>query len=67
MPLVVAVCGNGTQGDHGWIESHPNEAESEGWHIRPWREDFDQIPVLLHGERWVLLTEDGEYVSFPEP
>src|ERR1700757_5248033 len=55
----VAVCGHGTAGCHGWIESRPNEAEVEGFHVRPWQIP-ENIPVIhaLYGR--VYLRENGE-------
>ena len=35
---IVHLCGHGTVGCHGWVESHPNAAEGEGFHVRPWRD-----------------------------
>ena len=46
-----ALCGHGTTGCHGWVESHPSEAEVEGFHVRPWQELGE--PFLLHGQSWV--------------
>ncbi|RAV17542.1 HNH endonuclease [Mycobacterium colombiense] len=54
----VLVDGHGTTGCHGWIESHPNAAEAEGFHVRPWR-DPAEIPILYRGE-WGYLTADGK-------
>jgi|SRR6516164_2209433 len=59
----VMLCGSGTTGDHGWVEGNPNDAEWEGFHVRPWR-DPAAAAVKYRG-RWVFLTEDGkvEYES----
>lgn len=51
----LALCGSGTTGCHGWVESHPNDAHATGFHVRPW-EDFAAKPVLLHGKTWVKLA-----------
>jgi hypothetical protein len=51
------LCGHGTAGDHGWAESNPNDAEWEGWHVRPWQ-DPAAVAVKHRGE-WFFLTEDG--------
>ena len=55
----VALCGHGTAGDHGWAEANPNEAEAEGFHVRPWQIP-ENIPVIhaLYGR--VYLLENGE-------
>lgn len=55
---IVAVCGSGTTGCHGWIEGHPNAAAETGFHVRPWQ-DPAQIPVLYRGSKHVLLDEGG--------
>jgi hypothetical protein len=31
---VYLLCGDGTSGCHGWVESHPAEAERERWRVR---------------------------------
>ena len=55
---VVAVCGDGTRGCHGWIESHPDRASAIGFHVRPW---FDpaEVPILYRLTYWALLTPEG--------
>ena len=54
---LVFVCGTGTTGCHGWIEHNPNDAEWEGFHVRPWQQSA-AIPVKYQGE-WALLLPDG--------
>ncbi|ALA48482.1 HNH endonuclease [Mycobacterium phage Lolly9] len=54
----VLLCGHGTTGCHGWIEHHPDLAEAQGWHVRPWQEP-SEVPVLWRGNEWVLLTPEG--------
>ncbi|ASR87451.1 HNH endonuclease [Mycobacterium phage Lewan] len=63
----VLVCGHGTTGCHGWIEHHPAQAETQGWHVRPWQNPAD-IPLLWRGSTWVLLTNDGgiQHVEKPQ-
>lgn len=55
---VVDVCGSGTTGCHGWIEDHPDEAEIQGWHVRPWQREED-IPVSINGS-FAYLLNNGE-------
>lgn len=52
----VDLCGHGTSrnGCHSWVESFPNEAEKEGWHVRWWKDPAD-TPILLHGRTRVFL------------
>lgn len=56
---IVLVCGSGTTGCHGWIEHHPNMAEAEGFHVRPW-EDPEYTPIKLNRTNWYLLLPDGD-------
>ncbi len=58
---IVAVCGHGTAGCHGWIEHHPNDAAEQGFHVRPWQDPL-LIPVLYRGS-WATLCKDGTYVA----
>lgn len=55
---IVAVCGHGTAGCHGWIESHPNAAAAEGFHVRPWCNPAEVL-VRYQLSDWVLLLPDG--------
>lgn len=55
---IVAVCGDGTRGCHGWAEHNPNDAADFGWHVRPWQ-DPAETPLLWRGSQWLLLTADG--------
>lgn len=56
---IVLVCGHGTKGCHGWIEDHPDAAERDGWHVRPW-EDPEEVGVKLLRSHWVLLLPNGD-------
>jgi len=57
---LLLLCGTGTTGCHGRIESHRTAAYDAGWLLRtgfnPW-----EVPVVLHGHRTVYLTRDGQY------
>lgn len=55
---IVAVCGSGVTGCHGWIEHHPDRAAAEGFHVRPW---FDPSVVMIRYRlsHWALLLPDG--------
>lgn len=54
---LLLLCGSGTTGCHGWIESHREEAHEQGWllhrHEMPYK-----VPVAYRGQ-WMLLTGDG--------
>lgn len=54
----VLLCGTGTQGCHGWVEHHADDAAAQGWHVRSWDEPA-KIPVLWRGDQWVYLLMDG--------
>lgn len=64
---IVAVCGDGVTGCHGWFEHNPDKAAGLGWHVRPW-EDSTEVPVFWRGSTWVLLKTDGsvEHVGHGE-
>lgn len=63
---LVAVCGSGTTGCHGFIESNRNEAREHGW-IVPLHIDPLRVAVLVdHGSRWTYLSSDAQYVDHPE-
>ncbi|ATN94025.1 HNH endonuclease [Mycobacterium phage Kumao] len=57
---IVLVCGHGTAGCHGWIEHNANDADSAGYHVRPW-EKPEEKPVRTCIAGWALLDDDGSY------
>ena len=62
---LIVLCGSGTTGCHGHVESHRTEAYVNGWLVR---RGFDPLlqPVLVdHQSRWVYLTADGRYSDDP--
>lgn len=55
---LLVLCGSGTTGCHGWIESHRREAYDAGYLL------YDMDDPLIHPYRdgsgnWWILTEDG--------
>ena len=56
---LVMLCGSGTTGCHGWVESYRAKAWEQGWLVprRDPREPTD-VPVWALGE-WCLLTAEG--------
>lgn len=50
------LCGSGTTGCHGWITEHPRDSRDHGWSLRS-TEDWNLVPVWLHGSRWVWLSD----------
>ena len=57
---LVLLCGSGTTGCHGWVESHRTEAREQGWlvsqHADPRYQPID------HQGRLTFLTEGGKTV-----
>jgi len=66
LPNLLALCGSGTTGCHGWVESNRTLALTWGFLV-PQAADPAKMPVLLGGRLWVLLTPDGAYEVSPEP
>lgn len=58
---LLVLCGSGTTGCHGWIESHRAEARVHGWLLGP-IDDPEEVPVDYRG-RWVQLA-DSSIVTF---
>lgn len=55
---LVLTCGSATTGCHGWIESHPREAERREFRLRQLADPAD-VPLLYRGARWVRLDHHG--------
>jgi hypothetical protein len=47
-------------GSPGSVHSRPGLSYGAGYLVRRFLDPRD-VPVLLHGRRWVLLTSDGHY------
>lgn len=60
---LVTLCGNGTQGCHGWIEHHRQDATRDGWLISKLSvDDPESIPLLTY-QGWVYLLDGGSRVA----
>jgi hypothetical protein len=57
---LAVLCGSGTTGCHGEIESHRTEAYAEGWLLYA-GQDPAEIPVRLRGGPMIFLTAEGGY------
>jgi hypothetical protein len=57
---LLRVCGDGTRGCHGMIESNRTVSYENGRLVRQGDSPTD-VPVQLRN-RWTLLAEDGQYV-----
>lgn len=56
---LVALCGTGTTGCHGWIESHREDAYERGYIIKSSVEDLESV-IFEHGTFGkCLLKDDG--------
>lgn len=65
-PAAVGVlCGSGTTGCHGRIESRRAEAQASGWIVHRGT-DPATVAVLIHRDRWVYLTDSGYADEPPE-
>lgn len=63
---LVALCGSGTTGCHGWVESNREAAYEAGWLVRQ-AADPALIPVNLFGHGLVFLIADGDYQDATSP
>lgn len=67
-PNGIVLCGSGTTGCHGRVESNRAWAEANGYIVRHGIELPEHVPVqhVLYGEVW--LTRDGRVVDVkPDP
>ncbi|MFF0864216.1 HNH endonuclease [Nonomuraea sp. NPDC003560] len=58
---LLLLCGSGTTGCHGWVESHRAEAYNAGYLVHTGIDPLD-VPVLLRGTNWAYPTPDGKWV-----
>ncbi len=54
----LTLCGSGTQGCHHTVESRRDLALENGWIVRQ-HQDPAEVPVLIHGDWWLLDNEGG--------
>lgn len=52
------LCGSGTTGCHGWIESNRAAAIEHGWLLRSWQTPIES-PVRIHDRGDVVLDDIG--------
>lgn len=61
----ILLCGNGTQGCHGFVEANPDVAREHGWSI--YRSEAPEDVAVLHASHgWVFLEIDGTYIEAGE-
>lgn len=58
---LLLLCGSGTTGCHGYVESHRTEAYNAGYLVRTGFDPLD-VPVLLLGKAWAYASPDGKWV-----
>lgn len=64
---ILAACGSGTTGCHGWVEAHPHDANANGWWLFT-GELPELTPAYLswRGVRdWYQLGDDGSLTWRP--
>jgi len=65
---IVKVCGSGTTGCHGWIESRREDAERLGWILPKLNPDIDpENEPLFTIDGWMLLDDTGEITPCAPP
>lgn len=63
---LLTLCGSGTTGCHGWVESHPEWATTHGWSVSSHdRDDVHLLPVWTW-RGWGLLATDGLWLPVDE-
>lgn len=61
---LVAICGSGTTGCHGQIESDRTKSMDEGWLVTRFDEPAE-VPLYIYGVGWMYLTDEATYSSTP--
>jgi len=57
---LLAVCGTGISGCHGYIENNREESYEKGWLVRQ-HEEATQVPVKLSLYGFVYLDDEGGF------
>ena len=56
---LIALCGSGTTGCHGWVESHREEARQDGFLIMK-VESAEEVPFKDKSGKWWLIDNSGQ-------
>lgn len=56
---LVTLCGSGTTGCHGWVESQRDRARQLGWLIDSLSDEQLDRPIRLGEHLWVYLDAHG--------
>lgn len=62
---LMLLCGTGTTGCHGYVESHRTASIACGWLVPNWL-DPTEVPAVVNRE-FVLLSNRGTYEEYPSP
>lgn len=54
---LLAICGSGTTGCHGWVETHRTDGYECGWLVRTGFNP-EEIPIRDFNGNWFLLQDD---------
>jgi len=57
---LLTLCGSGTTGCHGWVESHPKDATALGYACSRYVDPVDHPVRTWQGRVW--LTNDGQAI-----
>lgn len=60
---LIALCGSGTSGCHGWVESHREEARTFGYLIAK-VESAEEIPFKDMNGDWWMIDNNGQKTQF---
>lgn len=66
---IVKLCGSGSTGCHGWVESHRADAEILGYLLPKLNPGIDpeNEPIFVHEHGWVLLGDNGSITPCAAP
>lgn len=59
---LVTLCGSGTTGCHGWVESHREESRLYGWAVSRYQSP-DVVPMLHAYQGWVLVSDSYDRLA----
>lgn len=59
---LMALCGSGTTGCHGYLESHRSEAIEYGF-IVPQYETPNKVSVKTYLHGWIFLNDDASFTT----
>jgi len=63
---LLTLCGSGTTGCHGWVESHPEWAQAHGWSVSVHGRDQVHLIHVWTWRGWVRLNPDGTLMQLHE-